>query len=375
MSVRRLIVEAAPSTFNVKEFCANHGVSTWFFYDLRRRFQVEGEAVFEPKSRAPHSVANKTALDVEEAIVRMRKELADAGLDAGAESIAFHLRKLEGVPVPSTIWRILKQRGLIAPQPHKAPKTRGRRFVADRANECWGLDDTGWALADGTVVKILNIIDDHSRLLVASEAMVTCTGAATLTAMAAAAAILGWPERFLSDNAKAFRDVLATAVAKLGVGHGHTRPYHPQTNGKVERFHQTLKKWLRQQPPAETLEELQAQLDLFRILYNTERPHRGIDREFPADRWTHAPKAGPKDRALHTPSTFHHKTVRDGKIRLGTTYEIALGVAYNGQPATAITTGTACHVFINGQLVRELTINPTRKYQPRHDRPGRPRLP
>ena len=375
MSVRRLIVEADPSTFNVKEFCLSHGVSTWFFYDLRRRYGIEGEAVFEAKSRAPHTVLNKTPLDVEEAIVRKRKELDDAGLDAGAETIAFHLRRLKGLPAPSTIWRILKQTGLIEPQPHKAPKTKGRRFVAERANECWALDDTGWELAEGTSVKILNIIDDHSRLLVASVAMVACTGARALTAMAAAAAILGWPERFLSDNAKAFRDVLAGAVAKLGVGHGHSRPYHPQTNGKVERFHQTLKKWLAQQPPATTLEELQAQLDLFRILYNTQRPHRGIDREFPADRWTQAPKAGPKDRPLHTPTAFHTKTVRDGKIRLGTKYEIPLGAEHNGQTAAAITTGTACHVFIDGHLVRALTIDPNRKYQARYARPGRPRLP
>ena len=113
-------------------------------------------------------------------------------------------------------------------------------------------------------MKILNVIDDHSRLLVASNAMMTCTGAATLAVIAAAAAVLGWPARFLSDNARAFRSVLADALRHVGVGAGHSRPYHPQTCGKVERFHQTLKRWLAKQPRAATIDELQAQLDLFR---------------------------------------------------------------------------------------------------------------
>lgn len=375
MSVRRLIVEVDSASLNVAEFCRQHGVSTWFFWDLRRRYNAEGDSALEPKSRAAHTVANRTPASVEDAIVAKRKELVDAGLDAGPESIAFHLRDLKGLPTPSTIWRILKARGFIDPQPHKAPKTTGRRFVASRANECWPLDDTSWELADGTTVKILNIIDDHSRLLIASVAMGTCTGAAALAVMAAGAAVLGWPERFLSDNAPAFCKILADAVASIGVGSGHTRPYHPQTNGKVERFHQTLKRWLARQPRAHTIEELQTQLDIFRHLYNHQRPHRALNRQFPADAWTNAPKTGPQQRPLGTPTRLYTDKVNNGSVRLGQNYQIALGAAHEHQTALTIVTGTACHVFINGRLIRNLTIDPTRKYQPRHARPGRPRLP
>lgn len=374
MSVRRLIVEVSTDGLNVQRFCAEHGVSTWFFYDLRRRYRDHGEAALEPRSRAPRVVANKTSAEIEEAIVAKRKELSEAGLDEGAESIAFHLRDLPGVPSPSTIYRILKARGFVVPEPAKAPKRSRHRFNAERANECWQLDDTRWELADGTEVKILNVVDDHSRLLVVSTAMAACTGAATLAALAEAAMVLGWPARFLSDNAGAFRHVLADALRPLGVAAGHSRPYHPQTNGKVERFHQTLKKWLRRQPSTQTVAELQHQLDQFRALYNHHRGHRSIDRRFPAEVWATAPKAGPADRPLHPPTAVHHSTVTNGTFSAGN-YMISVGAAHNHQAALTVITGLACHVFIDGQLIRGFTINPTRRVQPLHTRPGRPRLP
>jgi transposase InsO family protein len=373
MSVRRLIVEVSTEGLNVRKFCVEHGVSTWFFYDLRRRYGEHGEAVLEPGSRAPRRVANRTAVEVEDLIIAKRKELLDAGLDGGAESIRWHLQHVAGLPSPSTIYRILKARGFVAADPSKAPKRSKRRFTAERANECWQLDDTAWELADGTEVKILNVIDDHSRLLVASTAMVSCTGAASLAAMAEAAAILGWPARFLSDNAGAFRHVLADALRPLGIAAGHSRPYHPQTNGKVERFHQTLKKRLERVPPALTIAELQAQLDEFRDLYNHHRPHRSIERRVPAEVWAEAPKAGPADRPLQPPSHVHHGTITNGTFTAGG-YMISVGAAHNHQAVLTVITGLACHVFIDGRLARDFTIDPTRRVQPLHDRPGRPRL-
>jgi transposase InsO family protein len=372
MSLRRTIVEIDPSTLNVTEFCRSHAISTWFFWDLRRRFARVGDAALEPRSRAAHTVANKTPPEIEDAIVAKRKELVDAGLDAGPSSIAWHLRDLEGCPSESTIWRILKDRGFIDDQPHKAPKRAGRSFTAERANDCWQLDDTAWQLADDTPVKILNVLDDHSRLLVASTATLSCTGAFALEVLAGGAAVLGWPARFLSDNARAFRNVLANAVAPLGVTAGHSRPYHPQTNGKVERFHQTLKQWLARQPAANDLAELQAQLDRFRDLYNHQRPHRSLDRRTPADVWATAPKSGPADRPLQTPTTIHTRVVTGGRLSIGRITRVTLGAAHDGKPALAVVTGTRCHVFIDGVLIRELTIDPTRRNQPLYERPGRP---
>ena len=372
MSLRRLIVELDPKTVVVTEFCATHRISTWFFYDLRRRYLADGEAVLEPRSRAPRKVANRISAEVEDLVVTKHKQLKDLGMHAGPASIASWFPGI-GLPSEATMWRILKARGFVVSQPRKAPKTAGRRFVAERANELWQLDDTAWALADGSEVKIFNVIDDHSRLLVASVAMRTCSGAGALEAVLEAAAVLGLPERFLSDNAGAFRYVLADAMGELGVGHGHSRPHHPQTNGKVERFHQTDKLWLAGQSLAETLEELQAQLDTFRWIYNHQRPHRGIGRRRPAEVWAAAPKSGPRDRPLAKPTAVHRGTVgANGTFFVGHDMVISVGKAHSRGNATTVITGEECHVFIDGRLARRLTIDRTRRVQALHPRPGRP---
>lgn len=366
MSIRRAIVEADPSTMNVTLFCRVHGISTWFFWDLRRRFTAEGEAVLEPRSRAPRRIANKTPLEIEDLIVAKRKELLDAGLDAGPASIAHALRDVPAVPSESTIWRRLVERGFVTPNPSKAPKRSGRRFNSPRANQSWQLDDTTWTLADGTEVKIFNTIDDHSRLLVTSTAMTSCTGARAFEALAQAASIIGWPARIQSDNATAFRHVLADALAPLGIASIHSRPHHPQTNGKVERFHQTLKRRLTALPAATSIAELQTQLDEFLLHYNHQRPHRGIDRRLPADAWTNAPKTGPADRPLTAAPTTYRSVVSRYRIRVGSHYVVTVGAGHEGHTAIAIVTGLDCHVFIDGRLIRHLTIDPTRRTQPLH---------
>ena len=354
MSVRRLIVEVELDGLNVTEFCRQHGISTWFFYQLRRRYAAEGEAGLEPRSRAPKTVANRTSVWVEDLIVDLRKELNDSGLDAGAATIWSHLagRLPDGVAVPSeaTIWRVLSRRGFIVPQPGKAPKHAYRTFAAARANECWQLDDITWPLCSGREVKIITIIDDCTRLCPGLRAVETANGEAAFEAFSTAAEKWGWPERFLSDNANAYRHTLADAVGALGVEHRHGRSYHPQTQGKVERFHQTLQKWLRAQPPAATLDQLQTQLDVFCEIYNHQRPHRAIGRKPPASVYAHTPKAGPSDRPIGTPTSIHRVTVTGGVCHVNKRYTISVGASHNGHQATVVITGLTCHLFIAGRL-------------------------
>lgn len=376
MSVRRLIVEVDLDGLNVTEFCREHGVSTWFFYQLRKRYAIEGEAGLEPRSRAAKTIANRTPGWIEDLVVELRKTLDEAGLDAGPGTIWSHLHDElpAGRPVPSeaTIWRILTRRGFIIPEPKKAPKHAYRTFTAERANECWQLDDIDWELADGSMVKIITMIDDCTRLCPGLKAVETVNGETAFDAFSTAAARWGWPARFLSDNAKAYKNSLAEAVGVLGVDHRHGRPHHPQTQGKVERFHQPLQKWLRARPRAATLEELQTQLDAFSNIYNHQRPHRAIGRKPPAVVYDQTPKTGPADRPLRTPSRIHHnKVAANGNLNAGP-YTISLGVAHAHQQATVIITGHACHVFITGRLVRQLQLDPTRRFQPQYDRPGRP---
>jgi len=376
MSIRRAIVEADLFGLNVTEFCRQHGVSTWLFYQLRRRYREEGEAGLERRRPIAKLIANRTPESVEDAIVELRKELDGLGLDAGAATIRFHFPAKLGpevaVPSEATIWRVLTRRGFIVSDPKKAPKHSHRSFNAERANECWQIDDTEWALADGTVVKIINIVDDCTRVAVASKAVPSCTTATALDTFVEGADRWGWPARFLSDNAQAFRHGLAEALRRLGISAGHSRPYHPQTCGKVERFHQTLKRFLTRQPAAATLQDLQNQLDRFLHLYNHQRPHRSLGRAIPAQIHAQTPKAGPADRAVDTPSTVHQVKVSKGNCYLGSRYMIAVSAAHTGKVATVIITGTACHIFIAGQLIRQLTLDPTRRSQPIYNRRGRP---
>jgi transposase len=374
MSLRRLIVEVELEGLNVRRFCAEHGISTWFFYALRRRFAAGGLDAIEVRSRAPRRVANRTAGDVEDAIVAKRKELLEAGLDAGPATIRFHLETATTVvPSESTIWRVLHRRGFIVPDPSKAPKRPARSFAAERANECWQTDDTSWVLADGTPVKVINVVDDCTRVAVATRAVAGATAATIFETFTVGAAEWGWPERVLCDNARAHHG-LAAALTELGIATGHSRPYHPQTCGKVERFHQTVKRFLAARDPAETITDLQGQLDAFRRVYNQQRPHRSLARRIPADVWATTPKSGPASRALAANATeIHRGTVKpEGRLPVGRRYAISLGNRYAGDAAITVITGTACHVFIDGQLARKLTLNPTRRNQPLHNRPGRP---
>jgi transposase InsO family protein len=375
MSVRRLIATVDTSTLNVSAFCREHGLGRDAFYEIRRRFEAEGEAGLELRSRAPGRVANRTPAAVEDLIVELRKELDDLGVDAGPETIHHWLpgRLDDGVAVPSpaTIWRILARRGFIVADPSKRPGRRWRRFAAERANECWQNDMTHWALADGTDVEIINILDDCARLAVGSVAVPRATLANTWDATADSAARWGWPEWMLTDNGSIYGPVFGENLAAVGVGLGHSRPYHPQTCGKVERFHQTEKKWLAAREPATTITELQAHLDAFVDYYNQQRPHRSLGRRTPATVWQDTPHSGPADQPLGQPTVVHHNHVYDGVVWAGR-YRITIGAAHNGNYATVITTGRNCHVFVNGHLERALEIDPTRTDQRLHRRPGRP---
>ena len=309
-------------------------------------------------------------------MVDLGKELDDAGLDAGPATIVFHLERRLGetgtIPSESTIWRILTRRGFVVPEPKKAPKHAYRTFVAERANECWQLDDITWELADGSEVKIITLIDDCTRVCPGLTAVETVNGDTAFEAFSDAASRWGWPSRFLSDNAAAYKHTLAAAVAVLGINARHGRPHHPQTQGKVERFHQTLQKWLTVQPHAETLEQLQTQLDGFIEIYNHHRPHRAIGRKTPASVYAVTPKAGPVDRPLGTPTSVHRVTIAGGACHINKRFSITVGAAYNRQKATVVITGLSCHIFIAGRLVRHLQLDPTRRYQTLYDRPGRP---
>lgn len=373
MSVRRLVATMSVEGVNVREFCAQHEMSPDTFYRIRRQYQCEGDAAFELKSRAAKTIPSKTPLAVEDRIVELRKELTDAGLDAGPITIEWHLKQGTAARVPSvsTIYRILVVRGFIEPDPAKTP-VKPRSFQAERANELWQIDGTEHTLVGGETVKIMNVIDDASRVCVVAQAHPGETLEAAWASILTAASSWGFPERVLSDNAKAFK-ALETPLANIGVHTTKSRPYHPQTCGKVERFHQTQAQWLAARTPAANLAELQQHLDDFATIYNEQRPHRSIGRRTPISRWTQLPKSGPTNRPLDL--TGQHIVTRtvaaNGWFRFNQNL-IAAGKHLTGETITVIASGPHVHVFHNTELARQLTLTSQRRSYPLHNQRGRP---
>jgi hypothetical protein len=285
------------------------------------------------------------------------------GLWCGNHQISSRATRRPFAVGEATIWRVLRDRGFIVAEPKKRPKHTSQRFSAQRANECWQIDATKWQLDSGVWIEIINVVDDCTRVLIASHAVT--------------AQQWGWPERLLSDNGSAFRGSgaggLIPNLTAMGIRDSHSRPYHPQTCGKVERFHQTLKLHLTSQERVAEIAGLQQQLDRFSNYYNSHRPHRAIGRRPPAVVWELTPRSGPADQPLNTATTTHRSIVdSNGRIEIATRVRISLGAAHAGQIAQVALTGRTAHIFINGRLIRQLEIDPDKRNQPLHTKGGRP---
>lgn len=376
---------------NVSAVCAQAGMSRKTFYKYVSRVRTEGLEGFEERSRRPHSSPAATAPDIEEEVVRLRKELSDGGHDHGATTIQWHLgrdgRFRGRVPSVATVHRILVRRGFVTPQPEKRPRSSWRRFEAPAPNELWQIDAMDWFTASG-VVRVFNILDDHSRVVCRSRAVNEATGEEAWTTFGQAAQEWGLPTAVLSDNGLCFSgklrgfEVLFEAhLRDAGVKPITGRPYHPQTTGKVERFQQSLKKWLTRQNQvrgyAANLEDLQARLDEFCAYYNQQRPHQGIGRATPLSRWLANPPAVPPDGPLDNPlpGRVHELTVSPVGVIALPKISIGVGAEWAGTHVTVIVDAYHATVFSADQLIRHLKIDWNRTYQATGRRRGGPRQP
>jgi transposase InsO family protein len=368
----------------------DYGVSQGWVSRLVKRYTAEGDIAFEPRSRRPHASPTRLPQTTIDLIIDIRCALAGKGLDAGPHTIAWHLEHHHQVRVsPATISRYLARAGLVTPEPAKRPRSSCLRFEADQPNECWQSDFTHWPLADGTGTEILTWLDDHSRLALSVTAHRRVTGPIVLAAFRAAVARYDAPASTLTDNGMVFttrfsggrggRNGLETELRRLGITQKNGKPNHPQTQGKVERFQQTLKKWLARQPPAATLAELQAQLDAFCIIYNHQRPHRSLRRQAtPATIYAARPKAIPGERTSDT----HDRVRRDridstGVVTLrhhGKLHHIGIGRTHARTHVIMLIQDLHIRVInaATGELLRELTLDPAKDYQPTGRPPGPP---
>jgi transposase InsO family protein len=358
-------------------------VSRWL-----ARYRSDGDAAFEPRSRRPKSSPTATRLETVELIVNLRRQLTTAGLDAGPVTIRWHLQQHHHLTVSvSTIRRHLVAAGLVAANPKKKPKSSYIRFEAELPNECWQADFTHWRLAGGADVEILSWLDDHARYALSVTAHQPVTGAVVLDTFLATGADQGFPASILTDNGMVFttrfaggrggRNALETELARRHITQKNSRPNHPTTCGKVERFQQTLKQWLRAQPRARTLAELQAQLDTFKAIYNNDRPHTSLHRRTPAVVYTLLPKATPTAAPDPHHRIRHDRIDKTGSVTLrhnSRLHHIGIGRVHAGTDVIMLVNDLDIRVIAatTGELLRHLTLDPTRDYQPTGRPPGPP---
>ncbi|ADU49146.1 IS481 family transposase [Intrasporangium calvum] len=401
-TTRLLITAVVVENRPVPEVASAYGVSRSWLYELLARYRREGEAVFEPRSRRPASNPNAIPTEALELIVELREKLTATGLDAGPDTIRWHLQHHQGLTISrATIARHLARAGLVVPEPKKRPKSSYIRFQAEQPNECWQSDFTHHRLTrpdgrPGPDTEILTWLDDHSRYALSVTAHHRVTGPIVLATFRQTVAVHGIPAATLTDNGMVFttrlsggargagtRNGFETELRRHGVLQKNGKPNHPQTQGKVERFQQTMKKWLRAQPeqPA-TIAELQAHLDTFAQEYNEHRPHRSLEhRATPATAYTTRPKATPG--AGHREDDTHDRVRRDkvdkvGKITLrhgGTLYSIGIGRTHAGTRVIVLAHDLDIRIIdaATGELLRELVLDTTKRYQGTGRPPGRPR--
>jgi transposase InsO family protein len=392
MSKARLVITAVVTEGRSQgEVARAYGVSQGWVSRLVARYRAEGEAAFEPRSRRPKSSPAAISDDAAGLIVALRKDLAGRGLDAGPDTIAWHLRHQHQVTVSAaTVARYLARAGLVVPEPRKRPKASYIRFAAELPNQCWQADFTHYPLAGGAGTEILTWLDDHSRLALRVTAANRVTGPVVLAEFRAAVAGYGAPASTLTDNGMVFttrlsggkggRNAFEHELRRLGITQKNGRPSHPQTQGKVERFQQTLKNWLTAQSPQPAdLAQLQALLDEFRTYYNTRRPHKSLpQRAVPAAIYATRPKDAPGNRGTDT----HDRLRRDildhsGCVTLrhaGRLYHIGIGRTHARTHVLLLVQDLHIRVIhaATGELLRDLTLDPDRNYQPTGRPPGPP---
>jgi transposase InsO family protein len=323
---------------------------------------------------------------VRERIIELRTNLVARGLDAGPATIGWHLER-EGLAVPSTstIRRVLHSAGLVTPEPHKRPRSSWIRFEASAPNEVWQSDFTHWRLADGAEVEIINWLDDHSRYLLACTAFPRVSGDDVVATFTAAGDAHGWPAATLTDNGAVYtsrftggRDNFEYLLAWLGIRQKNGSPGHPQTQGKIERFHQTLKRYLSQRPAANNLASLAAQLDAFRLAYNEQRPHRAVGRATPGEAYRATQKAQPSEASGRGHFRLRYD-VTDGKgaitlRRGGRLHHLNAGIAHARRRVLAIVDEREVTVVDlgTGEILSTHLIEPGKGYWRNQQRdPGR----
>ena len=384
---RVAVLKVDSGQLSVTAAAAEYGFSRRHLHRLLVRYREDGLEALEPRSRRPKTTPIATPEEVRQRVIELRVQLTADGLDAGPVTIAWHLGQ-EGLRVPSTstIRRILHQAGLISPQPRKRPRSSYVRFEMAQPNEMWQSDFIHWQLLDGTDVEVLNWLDDHSRFLLSCTVHEPVSGDDVVSVFLDVVEGYGAPASTLTDNGRVYtarfgggRNAFEYLLPLLGVKQKNGSPGHPQTQGKTERFHQTLQRWLSARPPAKTTTELQHQLDQFREHYNEQRPHRALHHRTPGQAYRATPKALPATNG-HTPRHYRIRYDRlDTKGRMtmrraGRMHHLGIGIEHARKRVLAFADDHQVTVadLTTGEVLSRHQIEPTKTYwRNQNKEPGR----
>ncbi len=394
MSKARLIITAVVLEGRSQaQVARDYEVSQAWVCRLVARYRTEGDSAFEPRSRRPATRPHQTPTEHAELVVNLRRSLTRQGLDAGPVTIAWHLHHHHQITLSrATIYRILRRAELVTPEPKKKPRSSYIRFQAEQPNETWQSDVTHWRLANGVEVEIITWLDDHSRYALSVTAHLRVTGRTVVDTFRAATEQHEIPFSTLTDNGLVFttrfaqggltsRNGFETELVRLRVRQKNSRPNHPTTCGKVERFQQTMKRWLRAQPPAGSPDTLQHLLDQFVDNYNHRRPHRSLQHHStPAVAYLARPKAGPDTDPGSDSRVRRDRVDKAGKVTLhhhGKLFHIGIGRPLAGTPIILLIHDLDIRIIhaTTGEIIRQLTLDTTRTYQPTGAKRGGPSRP
>jgi transposase InsO family protein len=293
---REFVTLASHPEANLRELCRRFQISPKTGYKWLARWQADGVAGLADRSRRPHTSPRQTAPDLEAAVVALR----EAHPAWGGRKLHHRLRAqgMAAVPAPSTITDILHRHALI----DQAATTAHvwQRFEHAAPNDLWQLDFMGHLALDRGRVHPLTLVDDHSRFALGFAACANEQAVTVRTQLERAFRRYGLPKALLADNGppwstsgKGGLTALEAWLIRLGIAVWHGQPYHPQTQGKVERLHGTLAREVFRALSLATLNSAQRALDRFRTVYNHERPHEALAYATPASRYTPSPRGFP----------------------------------------------------------------------------------
>lgn len=360
---RDFVVLASVADANIRELCRRFKISPTTGYKWLKRYQATGERGLCDQSRRPHSSPRKTAVDKELLLVELRRK-HPAWSGRKLRSRLLHLNH-QDLPAPSTCQAILKRHDLIDPVEARKHKPF-QRYEKARPNELWQMDFKGdFKLAQGRCYP-LTILDDHSRFAVALQACARNTRLIVQAVLINVFRLYGLPDWITCDNGppwgssgRGHYTQLTVWLIRLGIGVSHSRPYHPQTQGKDERFHRTLEAELLRYQTATTLTKWQLQhFDPWREIYNHERPHESLGDQVPASRYQPSQRSYPErlPPIEYGPADIVRKVRHFGHIKFaGRDYHI--GAAFYGLPVAlrATTRDGFFEVFFCHQKLGMLT--------------------